>query len=188
MSDAAIDGWIAHTDADGMLATLRAQGDARAEQFQALVKWLRARPAIEDGLKLKEQIAALAQAKILSGSSKDEESLVATLTRENVDRMTNPPGDAVFLHGLGGSLTAGYIAYLRRIDNVDEANVALRFRDLSDSSKVAKRISRLSSPYVFRLTQQLAQVFSAIGLPGSYEESRARFVSEQVEALQATTP
>jgi hypothetical protein len=184
LSDAAIDGWIAHAGADAILRTLRASDDKTAEEVRTLVRWLQALPDVEQSVDLGAQLAALTTAKVIGGSTKDEASLRATLARENVDRLKNLPGDALFLHSLGGLLTDGYVAYLRRVDNVHETAVALKFNELRDAGKVARRISRLSSPYVFRLTQQLGQVFSAIGLPGSYEVSRGRFLVDQVETLK----
>jgi len=186
MSDGAIDGWIAASDADAILRTLRADHDEDAEQVRRLVRWLRTVPALEDSFDLEAQITSLVEAKRLSGSNKDPASIRLTLARENLDRLRNLPGDALFLHSLAGDQTAGYVVYLRRIDNVAEQAVARRSHEASGRTMLAQRISRLSSPYVFRLTQQLGHVFASIGLPGTYEASREEFIVTRANTLGAS--
>ena len=187
LADAAIDEWIAFEDAAAILRTLRAPADERAGEFAELVAWLRELPYVVGCVNLTNQLSALTRSRVLCGSKQSPETIRAALARENVERVKQLPGDALFLHSLGTSLAEGYIAYLRRVDSVAEASVALRSSDLADAGMLARRVSRLSSPYVYRLTQQLGQVFSSIGLPGSYESSRTRFIVEQSAALTETS-
>jgi hypothetical protein len=65
-----------------------------------------------------------------------------------------------------------YVAYLRLVREVREPEIALLATDLEKPEVSAKRISRLTSPYVYRLTQQLGDVFASIGLPEDYERNR----------------
>ncbi|HZR15071.1 MAG TPA: hypothetical protein VFC33_17690 [Acidimicrobiia bacterium] len=103
------------------------------------------------------------------------------------ERVRSLPGDAFFLNALTSTERSGYVAYLRLIREINETEIALRPRDLHMNPIRARRVARLRSPYVYRLTQQLAQVFSAIGLPTDYEDQRdntvmAHYASRQVKA------
>lgn len=62
------------------------------------------------------------------------------------------------LLGIGGS-----VAWVRHIWQVSLGSIALRTSEVN--YKVGERIARLDSPYRYRLTQLMAQVFSDIGLP-----------------------
>lgn len=57
----------------------------------------------------------------------------------------------------------GHVAWIRRLRQIHYTDVALRTSDLS--TKTAERIGRLDSPYRYRLTQLIGQVFADIGLP-----------------------
>jgi hypothetical protein len=186
MSDEAIDGWIDHADAESILHTLRVEDDPRASHLRDLVGWIRRMPSAEESAVLSQQIEALVDAKTLGGSKQDPAVLRTALAEENLERVKFLPGDALFLHSLGAGLTSGYVVYLRRITNVNDDQVAVRAHELDDPDRIARRISRLASPYVYRLTQQLGQVFSAIGLPGPYEESRNQFLSDRIERLKGS--
>jgi hypothetical protein len=70
----------------------------------------------------------------------------------------------------------GWIAYLRLVREIQHDQVAVRQPDLRRKATTAKRVARLRSPYIYRLTQQLIDVFAAIGLPSEYEESRSSLV------------
>ena len=55
------------------------------------------------------------------------------------------------------------VAWVRHIWQVPLSDVALRTSEIS--SRSGERVARLDSPYRYRLTQLMAQVFSDIGLP-----------------------
>jgi hypothetical protein len=57
----------------------------------------------------------------------------------------------------------GHIAWVRQLWQTSASDVALRTSELA--SRHGERIARLDSPYRYRLTQLIAQVFSDIGLP-----------------------
>ena len=88
-------------------------------------------------------------------------------------KLTSLPGDCMFIGQITATHTEGHIAYLRFVREIRQADIAIRQSDLTQiPSPSARRISRLLSPFVYRLTQQVAEVFSAIGLPTAYEEDR----------------
>jgi hypothetical protein len=93
------------------------------------------------------------------------------------------PGDCFFVGRVGSTPSAGWIAYLRLVREIQHRDVAIRQPELRrQGAALAKRVSRLRSPYIYRLTQQLTDVFAAIGLPTEYEDSRA----EVLQALAST--
>lgn len=72
-------------------------------------------------------------------------------------------GDLLILpdaHQLGIS---GGIAWIRNIWQVPLVDIAIRTSEVG--IRPGERIARLDSPYRYRLTQLMAQVFSDIGLP-----------------------
>lgn len=72
-------------------------------------------------------------------------------------------GDLLILpeaHPLG---IKGHIAWVRQLWQTSPSDVALRTSEVA--ARAGERIARLDSPFRYRLTQLIAQVFSDIGLP-----------------------
>lgn len=82
------------------------------------------------------------------------------------------PGDAFFVARIPSQQAEGYVAYLRLVRELNVSQIALIPKDLKRPEVIVTRIARLRSPFLYRLTQQLAQVFSDIGLPEEYENNR----------------
>lgn len=84
------------------------------------------------------------------------------------------PGDALFLAAPAPEATKGYIAYLRIIREIHFEKIATSAMQerLGGSRIAARRIGRILPLYLHKLTQQMAAVFTAIGLPKPYEEHR----------------
>jgi hypothetical protein len=95
------------------------------------------------------------------------------------------PGDALFLSAVGPNHEEGYIATLRLIRQVSEDRVALKAIDEMRSPDYydARRASRLDVLYCHRLVQQMAGVFTDIGLPESYEEARDSHLALYIDRL-----
>lgn len=72
-------------------------------------------------------------------------------------------GDLLILPSIKKLGVAGHIAWLRHIWQVSLSDIALRTSEVGD--RPAERLGRLDSPFRYRLTQLMAQVFSDIGLP-----------------------
>lgn len=98
------------------------------------------------------------------------------------------PGDCLFLGRLGSVAGDGWIAYLRLVREIQHDRVAVRQSDLRRKETAAKRVAHLRSPYIYRLTQQLIDVFAAIGLPSEYEESRSSVVDALSVRASNTEP
>lgn len=83
--------------------------------------------------------------------------------------MRQLPGDMFFLSSISPVYKEGYVAYLRGIRELHVSQFPATTFDFNTSDVV--RIARLTSPYKYRITQQLAAVFSDIGLPGSHVDA-----------------
>lgn len=134
-----------------LLASLKAAIADVQPNFSALVELVCHVRAGTSGTELKTVRAAL---------SKELQGVIETL-----------PGDAMYIHAMGSRHRNGYVAYLRSVRDLKHAEVATRASALK-TKPLTRRIGRLRSPYIYRLTQQLANVFASIGLPTSYETAR----------------
>jgi hypothetical protein len=144
-------------------------GDARSE-FEALTNtWAAASDALASG-DFQTLIDALV---LLLAQTVDTDRARHRLDQEISDHLSSLPGDGLFLSCIGVGLDTGYVAYVRRPRELDQSALATRQSQASDPHRSTQRVSRLGSPYRYRLTQQLGQVFGDVGLPQSYEDARA---------------
>lgn len=133
---------------------------------------------------LESKIEALLTAQRLAASGDHDEQVDAYLSINPQGpaklysrisaKLARLPSDALFLTALPDR-DGGFIIYLRLLRELAE-EVAVR-ADLTSRHARARRIARLTSPYRYRMTQQLADVFGAIGLPVDYEERRAELIT-----------
>jgi hypothetical protein len=107
------------------------------------------------------------------------------LARDIQNSVVNAPGDVFFLSGVTGYEEFGLFAMLRHISQCDVGDLALSAHQLRWGTAKAKRIARLNSPYVFSLTQNLAKVFSDIGLPHAYDERRKKGPVNYLDSIYA---
>lgn len=81
--------------------------------------------------------------------------------------LNNPPGDCMILPAMEGLEPGIHVAFLRILRELRDEDIALK---TSQKNKIkGQRVGRLIPVVRYRLTQMLAQVFSDIGLPDSYE-------------------
>ena len=104
------------------------------------------------------------------------------------ESVTKLPGDAFFIGRIAGVAESAFVAYLRLVRELSSAAVAILPRELRRSGVQARRIAHLRSPFVYRLTQQLAQVFSDIGLPRDYETQRKVLAGNVRHGLPSSPP
>jgi hypothetical protein len=187
MSDEAIAAWIDAVAPDEIITELRVPDGKDAKHLTDVLGAIKTCTSAAAAGGFEPQLDALTHAWLVTQGKSGFAERRQVQARELVDLLGRLPGDAVFLHGLSPRHRDGYVAYLRAILTVDEATVARRVPDLRDGSVKAKRISRLSSPYVFHLSQALGQVFSAIGLPSRYEVSRDAFIARRAADYGGTS-
>ena len=92
-------------------------------------------------------------------SKKAESSDCTELARELQNSVVNLPGDVFYLSGIETQEDYGIFAMLRHINQCSVDDVAMSPDDLRFGPACAKRIARLNPPYLFALTQSLAQYF-----------------------------
>ena len=97
-------------------------------------------------------------------------------------RVRKLPGDLFFINALTEDTRGGFIVFLRSIREIMGEAIAIDPRRERDGVARAVRISRLASPYRYRLVQQLGAVFADIGLPEHYESACA----ETIRGLAST--
>jgi hypothetical protein len=119
------------------------------------------------------QSAAPGDAYCVLSRAPDHDAAAQRIGNELENYLANLPGDALFLSRVASDHAAGYICYLRVLRDIADGDIAIRPRQALEGAR-ACRVAHLRSPYLYRLTQQLAEVFTAIGLPEEYEESRSR--------------
>jgi hypothetical protein len=163
------DAWLVETSPARVAETLRiAEKDYGTflELAQQLVVIKSLAPGDFDGYR-----DAFTAAQIAMKPATTRGAVRESLRNELVAHTKDLPGDALFLSSLGEELDAGYVAYLRVLQELREGCVALKSSQQS-FEMTHERIARVKAPYVYALTQQLGAVFSAIGLPTEYEQTR----------------
>ncbi|MBN1170902.1 MAG: hypothetical protein JXA67_01905 [Micromonosporaceae bacterium] len=115
-----------------------------------------------------EQLSAL----VALHESTPKKSATGRVIDEVRNRLKNLPGDSLFISSIGDNSSDGFIVYLRLVRELRVHQIAVSYYEKGRRGVVAKRISRMRAPYIYRLTQLLADVFSAIGLPEEYEHVR----------------
>lgn len=182
LSRSAIEEWLTRDGPEAIPAAMEVSpGDQRESFIELAQRWKNASEAfaVQD---FGSQAAALLDLRGLGApDAKMRDKLADTLS----SRLCSLPGDGMFLSSIGPGLTEGYVAYARRPRELREDLLALRQSELGAGVVETQRISRLRTPYRYRLTQQMTQVFSDIGLPSEYEAERARSSANLVAALRA---
>ncbi len=125
---------------------------------------------------MKSAAQALDQALLIRNPK--TKSLSAEKIRTFLD---NPPGDCMILPAMEGLGSGIHIAFLRVMRELRDEDIALKTSE-QDGIK-GKRIGRLIPVIRYRLTQMLAQVFSDIGLPSSYEDGLKAEKSTFIDTL-----
>lgn len=187
LSDDAIAAWLDATDVQEILRELQVTEEKQAKALANILKAIQTCSLASVDGRADAQLDALTVAWIATQGKSTFDERRPILAREFLDQLARLPGDAVFLHALSRQHRDGYVAYLRAVMNVDEGAVARRTPDLRDATVSAKRISRLTSPYVFHLSQALGHVFAAIGLPAQYETSRDAFIAGRAAEYGGST-
>lgn len=159
--------WVLQTDSGKIASTLRLSPDETAAFMPLAESFGRISASLD--APLSEQCEAFCSAVKAMGRSSHatKERLIAELA----SHLRDLPGDAMFLSSLMDDVKEGYVAYLRLLVGLNDSQVAIKASQRS--FKIThERFTHLKSPYLYRLTQQLGAVFSAIGLPEEYEVSR----------------
>ncbi|MDE0777897.1 MAG: hypothetical protein OSB43_16600 [Nocardioides sp.] len=165
--------WVLEEDSD---AILQAFGSvvipAPVRDLMNVLKSLLA----EQPEDLSSVIDLLAGARLAVGDFKELQKAHAATANDLASTLKSLPGDVLLLNEISAVDSEGYVVYLRRAFEIPDSSVVISYSRLPHDAHYA-RISRLRAPYVYALTQQFGAVFSAIGLPNSYEQARESIAS-----------
>lgn len=174
LSELAIKEWLHAASPEEIANTLHIKEAKNHKKLVELATAIRQVHRARDLGTFESQSDALIALRVRAGNPLPK---ARTRFREDLgDRIRKLPGDAFYFNAISSEHCAGYVAYLRLVRELRAEQIALRPRDLSTDAVMARRVARLNSPFLYRLTQQLGDVFASIGLPTAYEAERARMV------------
>ncbi len=183
LSDQSIDDLIRGNSAEAIISRLRV-GDAERSSMLRLVTAYRGLLQKAEQPTLYDLAKQLAELRVANGmQSPDPKVVLDDLCR----KVRELPGDAFYLSCIDRDCSEGHVAYLRLVRELRADSIALQPKHLAQKNVVARRVARLRSPFVYRLTQQLAHLFADIGLPAEYEERRLMSAQGVREALGASS-
>ena len=182
LSDTVALRWALTMTSEDLADELRITDSRRRSDFVMLVDDFRIAESAATSENYAAQWDALVRLRVRKGATADgAREKIWTEIRSSIKDL---PGDRFFLGRIGSFVGDGWIAYLRLVREIQQEGVAIRQPDLRKRGAVARRVAHLRSPYIYRLTQQLIDVFATIGLPSEYEQSR----SSVVEAMSVRAP
>jgi hypothetical protein len=163
--------WLERVGIDGLFTELAITDNGQKRELFAVADELLTltallRTAVPD-LKLLQRCYAIKNKK-----NQIEANDFSALANEIQSSISNLPGDVFFLPLESSGEAAGLFVMLRHIKQCDISAIATRVADMTFGSAQAKRLGRIGAPYRYAITQNLARVFSDIGLPTSYEKLR----------------
>ncbi|MGY3444954.1 hypothetical protein [Bradyrhizobium sp. USDA 4473] len=97
---------------------------------------------------------------------------LSALADEVQSSVSSLPGDVFYLPLEHEEEETGLFLMLRYIRQIEISDISIRVADMTLRNPTAKRLGRIAAPYRYAITQNLARVFSDIGLPTAYEERR----------------
>ena len=176
--------WLSRVNAESIVEELNVPGGKAREGFVDKAQLFRASTtALIDG-----RYGSLTESLVtLRSQATPRERVLEKLKDEIQANVKRLPGDAFFIGSLSPDFAEGHVGYLRLVREIRQEVIAVRQSDLRDASVLAVRVSRLASPYLYRLTQQLGGVFSDIGLPTNYEEARGEVVGQILDRCSSSS-
>jgi hypothetical protein len=176
---------------DAIVALARLDGPSRPDAHRAISRIqacnfaraaLESQPSFEDSVQALVSLRAAINDLAPNPSKKPASQLVRSDISSRLNTLRN---DAMFVSRLSPNHTHGCVAYLRLLREMPISLIALspaHERLDPTISFRARRIARLRLLYVHKLLQQMAAVFTDIGLPTDYEAERDRFFTQVVQS------
>lgn len=167
--------WLLRDGVDGVLREL---GPLPSERLGKLQESLEVCARLLRAMTIRDLRPALEELVELTVLTTDLERTAATTNiwsqlQTFVQRL---PGDSFFLSAISQHNSGGFVAYLRRVQEIQATQFAASTLEFERAAVV--RISRLKATYKYRLTQQLAGVFADIGLPDEYTNACRTAINE----------
>lgn len=164
--DAAI-AWLQRLGADQLLDEIKITDNGQRADFKKIADELallsKLLEATKPDLKLLKSCYAIKNPK----ADLDD---VNALASEVQSSLSSLPGDVFFLPHVSDRTDEGIFLMLRNITQCEISAIAIRPDDIKFGEAKARRIGRIAAPFRYAITQNLARVFSDIGLPQAYED------------------
>ncbi|WP_018096620.1 hypothetical protein [Sinorhizobium meliloti] len=175
----AILSWIRRSDPFAIIQELRIEDKGQRENVEELLSNVKQIDSLlaskqPDMLRLKKCFGIKSNK---FGVDLDEE-----LIKQLQNSISNLPGDVFFLSGIPSGDEHALFLMLRHISQCDITDIGVNQESVKWGGAKAKRVARIAPPYRYAITQNLARVFSDIGLPGDYSERRKASTSRFVLA------
>lgn len=158
--------WVVEAETVRILDDLSASGSLRAQAE----RWIDAlRAVVSPSPTIPSLVSALVDAESTLQPPPKPDRVRSRILSELRAPFSRPPGDALFLGAVGPGMDAGYFAYLRSPQQLDQSLVATT---PGRADTAYRRIAKLQDRFTHALVQRFALVFMSIGLPVEYEELR----------------
>ncbi|WP_125792447.1 hypothetical protein [Amycolatopsis sp. WAC 01376] len=166
ISDQRLRAWPCETAPGDIVASLELDARKTATARAALES---IRLASQPAESLGQAVEFLIDSYLAASAPQKRDNIVNGIVSKLKGPYSQPPGDALFLSAIAPECDLGYFVYLRHLEQVREADIAL-----GPTRRTAnyRRIARLQDRYAHALVQRFALVFMSIGLPAEYEEIR----------------
>lgn len=153
--------WLQDEGADSIIETIGVTNVDLREKISAIDAAIRSNGK-NDGLSTLIQCAEV--------FSKKREKIL-----DDAKRYLEQPGgfaDFVFVPGIPGNISEGFIVRLRDISGISETDVFRSFAEakINDQPEAFYRVGRFSDSLRYQIVQKMAFLFSRIGSPKAFEE------------------
>ena len=166
VSDKRVRQWVAEADNESIVAELSLEEPFKGDAIAA-IDAMRLIDAPQGTVR--EFLDALVEAQMKSKNPPKSDKARKRVLADLREPFTRPPGDTLFLGCVAPGLDAGYFAYLRDPEQIEQSRIATT---PGRADAQYRRISRLKDRFTHALVQRFAMVFMSIGLPSEYEEIR----------------
>lgn len=167
VSEEAAQAWLERAGIEGLLDEISITDKGQRSDFKKIADDLLILLSL---LKAQEPDMALLKSCYAIKNPKVPSNDVQALAMEVQSSISSLPGDVFFLPHVHDRPDEGIFLMLRNITQCEISEIAVRPDDLRFGGAKAKRLGRIAAPFRYAITQNLARVFSDIGLPESYEE------------------
>jgi hypothetical protein len=164
--DAAI-AWLQRLGADQFLDEIRITDNGQRANFKKIANEL---TLLSKLLEAAEPDLILLKSCYAIKNPKADPDDVKALASEVQSSLSSLPGDVFFLPHVSDRTDEGIFLMLRNITQCEISTIATRPDEIKFGNAKARRIGRIAAPFRYAITQNLARVFSDIGLPQAYED------------------
>lgn len=168
ISSDAVRAWLSRAGVDGLLDELGVGDKGQRNNLRPHLEKLVAIDAARAGMTPDMDCLKRAHEAINVKSAGDPSIIV----REIQAFWNALPGDIYHIPSTPSGDEQGLFLMLRHIRQVNAQDITGRPAALREGDAKAKRVARVSAPYRYAITQNLARVFADIGLPAEHDDRK----------------